>query len=275
MASRRRQRVDIYLLGRGIVDGVSQMTIEAMDALRASRLVFDLSGDAKAVRKIHHNVIDLSDDYWTGELCDDVYQRLEEMVVAEVRKNGPGVSIIVDGHPMLFDDVNWSLLRKGKRRGLNVVAIPGVSSLDTMMIDVGEDLGNGAQIVHANQLLVYDIALDPHLQTYVLQVGKFGTEFFSRETRRNLPGRFTLLAAHLTRFYPADHMATLIISLGEKSIRRRVRLGELDNARAFLHRHQDDGLTMYIPAYPRPIVDERFSSAINDFDQLKTIAELA
>lgn len=275
MASRRRQRVDIYLLGRGIVDGVSQMTIEAMDALRASRLVFDLSGDAKAIRKIHHNVIDLSDDYWTGELCDDVYKRLEETVVAEVRKNGPGVSIIVDGHPMLFDDVNWSLLRKGKRRGLNVVAIPGISSLDTMMIDVGEDLGNGAQIVHANQLLVYEIALDPHLQTYVLQVGKFGTEFFSRETRRNLPGRFTPLAAHLTRFYPADHMATLIISLGKKSIRCRIRLGELDNARAFLHRHQDDGLTMYIPAYPRPIADERFSSAINDPDHLPTIAELA
>jgi precorrin-3B methylase len=275
MTSRRRQRVDIYLLGRGIVDGVSQMTIEAMDALRSSRLVFDLSGDANAIRKIHDNVIDLFDDYWTGELCDDVYKRLEETVVAEVRKNGPSVSIIVDGHPMLFDDVNWNLLRKGKRRGLNVVAIPGISSLDTMMIDVGADLGDGAQIVHSNQLLIYDIALDPHLQTYVLQVGKFGTEFFSRETRRNLPGRFTRLAAHLTRFYPADHMATLIISLGKKSIRRRVRLGELDNARAFLHRHQDDGLTMYIPAYPRPITDERFARGLDDPDHLKTIAELA
>jgi hypothetical protein len=144
-----------------------------------------------------------------------------------------------------------------------------------MMIDVGADLGNGAQIVHSNQLLVYDIALDPHLQTYVLQVGKFGTEFFSCETRRNLPGRFTPLAAHLTRHYPADHMATLIVSLGEKSIRRRVRLGELDSARAFLHRHQDDGLTMYIPAYPRPIANDSFAKAIDDLDHLTTIAELA
>src|SRR5260370_667689 len=127
MASRRRQRVDIYLLGRGIADGVSQMTFEAMDALRASRLVFDLSGDAKAIRKLHQNVVDLSDDYWTGELCDDVYKRLEETVIAEVRKNGPAVAIVVDGHPMLFDDVNWSLLRNGKRRRLNVVAIPGIS----------------------------------------------------------------------------------------------------------------------------------------------------
>ncbi|MBV8546362.1 MAG: hypothetical protein JO093_20355 [Acidobacteria bacterium] len=274
MASRRR-RVDIYLLGRGIADGVSQMTLEAMEALRASRVVFDLSGDANAIRKLHHNVIDLFDDYWTGEQCDNVYQRLEEMIVEEVRKNGPGVSIVVDGHPMLFDDVNWSLLHKGRRRGLVVVAIPGISCLDTMMIDVGADLGNGAQIVHANQLLLYDIALDPHQQTYVLQVGKFGTNFFSRETRRNLPGRFTPLAAHLTRFYPADHVATLIVSLGEKSIRRRVRLGKLDEARAFLHRHQDDGLTMYLPARPRPIVNERFASALDDEESLKSIAVLA
>jgi len=275
MAPRSRQRVDIYLLGRGIVDGVSQMTLEAMDALRASRLVFDLSGDAKAIRKLHHNVIDLFDDYWTGELCDDVYKRLEETIVAEVRNNGPGVSIVVDGHPMVFDDVNWNLLRNSKRRRLNVVALPGISCLDTMMIDVGADLGDGAQIVHVNQLVLYGISLDPHLQTYVLQIGKFGTDFFSRETKRNLPGRFTPLAAYLTRFYPADHVAILIVSLGAQSIRRRVRLGELDSARAFLHRHQDDGLTMYIPAYPRPIANERFASAIDDLDHLKTIADLA
>src|SRR5216684_4300705 len=122
-----------------------------------------------------------------------------------------------------------------------------------MMIDVGVDLGNGAQIVHANHLLLYDIKLDPHLQTYVLQIGKFGTGFFSRETKRNLAGRFTPLVEHLMRFYPPDHVVTLIISLGEKSIRRRVKLCKLDDARVFLHTHQDGGLTMYIPAHPREI----------------------
>src|SRR5947207_12059678 len=41
------KRADIYLLGRGIVDGVGQMTLETLEALRSSRLVFDLSGDMK------------------------------------------------------------------------------------------------------------------------------------------------------------------------------------------------------------------------------------
>ena len=269
------KHADIYLLGRGIVDGVGQMTLETLEALKSSRLVFDLSGDMKAISKLHPNVVDLYDEYWTGELCDDVYERLEARVLDEAATNGGPVAIVVDGHPMLFDDVNWSIFRNGRRRGLKVVALPGVSCLDTMMIDVGFDLGEGAQIVHANHLLSYDIALDPHLQSYVLQIGKFGTGFFSRETKRNLPGRFTPLVEHLTRFYTPDVMVTLIVSLGEQSLRRRVRLGKLDDARAFLHKHQDDGLTMHIPAQRRGVVNARFSRALDDADHLAAIAELA
>jgi len=274
MGAKKQRPVDIYLLGRGIADGVSQMTLEAMDAIKSSRIVFDLSGDVGSVRKLHKNVVDLYDDYWTGELSDNVYERLEETIVAEVRKNGPTLSLIVDGHPMLFDDVNWNLLRKAKRRGLKVVAVPGVSCLDTMMIDVGYDLGEGAQIVHVNHLLLSNITLDPQLQTYVLQIGKFGTSFFSRETKRNLPGRFTPLVEYLTRFYPPEIVVTLIVSLGENSIRRRVRLRDLDSARAFLHRHQDDGLTMHIPAAEGASQNDQFARDLDDVNHLAKLAVL-
>jgi uncharacterized protein YabN with tetrapyrrole methylase and pyrophosphatase domain len=275
MATKRQRPVDIYLLGRGIVDGTRQMTLEATKALQSARLVFDLSGDAGAVRALNANVVDLYTDYWTGELCDDVYGRLEKTVVDEVRRNGPTVAVIVDGHPMVFDDVNWSLLRKGKRRQLNVVALPGVSCIDTMMIDVGVDLGEGAQIVSANQIVLYGISLDAKLQTYVLQVGKFGTGFYSRETKKNRPGRFTPLAEYLTRFYPADHLATLIVSRGKETVRRRVRLGELDSARTFLHLYQDEGLTMHIPARDSESRNEQFARDVDDLDHLATIAVLA
>jgi len=273
MPAKRNKPVDIYLLGRGIADGVSQMTAEALEAIRASRLVFDLSGDVRAIRKLHRNVVDLSSDYWTGELCDDVYERLQEMMLREAKTNGPTISIVVDGHPMLFDDVNWGILRAGRRRGLSVVPLPGISCVDTMMIDLGVDIGIGAQIVHANHLLSYNIALDPHLQTFVFQIGKFGTSFFSAETRRNRPGRFTPLVEHLTRFYPREHVATLIVSGGTGAkLLKRVRLGALDDARAFLHRHQDDGLSMHIPANPRAPVDETFNRAIDDEQHLAEIA---
>ena len=268
-------RADIYLLGRGVVEGVQQMTLEALEALKSSRLVFDLSGDAKAVAALNPNIVDLYDEYWTGELCDDVYRRMEKRILTEAKKNGGPVAVIVDGHPMLFDDVNWNILRMGRRRGLKVVAVPGISCLDTMMIDVGFDLGDGAQIVHANRLVLYGIKLDPQMQSYVLQVGKFGTSFFSRETKRNRPGRFTPLVEYLTRFYSPDVIVTLMVSLGEQSIRRRIRLGRLDDARAFLHKHQDEGLTMHIPPQDGDIIDEQFSSDVDDIEHLAKIAELA
>ena len=269
MPSQRKKPVDIYLLGRGIAGGVLQMTTEALDAIRKSRLVFDLSGDVRAIRKLHRNVVDLTKEYWTGELCDNVYERLQERLLSEAQTNGPTISVVVDGHPMVFDDVNWGIVRAGRRRGLSVVPLPGISCVDTMMIDLGVDIGIGAQIVHANHLLSYNIALDPHLQTFVFQIGKFGTSFFSAETRGNRPGRFTPLVEHLTRFYPREHIATLIVSGG---VRKRLRLGALDDARVFLHRHQDDGLSMHIPAYPRAPVNETFTRAIDDEGHLAEIA---
>jgi uncharacterized protein YabN with tetrapyrrole methylase and pyrophosphatase domain len=228
----------------------------------------------RAIRRLHGNVVDLFNDYWTGELCDNVYGRLQEVVLAEAESNGPTVAIVVDGHPMFFDDVNWGIVREGRRRGLRVEPLPAVSCLDTMTIDLGIDLGDGTQIIHANQLVAYDIRLDPHVQTFVFQVGKFGTSFFSAETTANRRGRFTPLARHLTRFYPRDHFATLIVSKGAESIRKRVRLGRLDEARAFLHRHQDDGLTMYIPPVETEPVNRRFMRECEDERHLAAIAVL-
>jgi uncharacterized protein YabN with tetrapyrrole methylase and pyrophosphatase domain len=275
MATKRRRAVDLYLLGRGVAKGVEQMTLEAIRALEKSRVVFDLSGDARSLRKLHGNVIDLAAEYWSGGLNTDVYARLEQRVLAEIRQNGPTVALVVDGHPLMGEGINWNLLRKARRRRMNVVAMPGVSSLDTMMIDVGFDLSDGAQIVEANDLLISGITLDPQLQTYVLQVAKFGTWFISRETKRNLPGRYAPLRDYLTRFYPPESVVTLIVSMGASSIRRRVALRDLDDARAFLHRHQHHGLTLHIPACGGRIANEQFADDLEKFDHLLTIAELA
>lgn len=274
MATRRRRAVDIYLLGRGIGTGIGQMTLEAVRALEKSRLVFDLSGDPRSLRKLHKNVVDLAGDYWAGGLNTDVYTRLEQRILAEVRDSGPTVSVVVDGHPLMGEGINWNLVRKAKRRRLNVVAMPGVSSLDTMMIAVGFDLSEGAQIVEANDLLVSGITLDPQLQTYVLQVAKFGTWFITRETKRNLPGRYAPLRDYLLRFYPPETGVTFIVSLGDESIRRRVALRDLDDARAFVHQHRHHGLTLYIPACGGRIANEQFASDLWEFEHLAAIAEL-
>ena len=276
MAAKRSRSADLYLVGRGIADGISQMTVEGLEALKRSRVVFDLSGDARAIRKVHPNVIDLAREYWTGERLDNVHVRLQKRIFDEVENNGPVVSVVVDGHPMFFDDMNWNLVRKGRRRGLRVVPLAGICCVDTMTIDLEIDIGDGTQVVEANHLVTHDLTLNPYLQTFVFQVAKFGTRFASAETSRNLPGRFTPLVKHLTRFYPPDHMATLLVSGGNaKPLRKRIRLGRLDDARAFLHRHQDEGMTMHIPPCPRDPVNEAFDRALDDEAHLEKIAVLA
>lgn len=270
---KRNGAVDIYLIGRGIAEGTAHMTVESIEALRSCRVVFDLSDDVRAIRRLHPYVVDLAREYWTGELCADVYPRLEARVLEEAMTNGPTVGMVVDGHPMVFDDVNWEIVRNGRRRGLRVAPLPGISCIDTLLIDVGVDLGDGTQIVQANSLVLYAVTLDPSLHSFILQVDKFGTSYFSAETRGNRRGRFTLLAEYLMRFYPGDHMVTLLVSSGRGAkARRRVRLRRLDDAGGFLHRHENEGMTLHVPAIDRGIMNDEFSRAVDDKAHLARIA---
>ena len=102
----KRRPVDLFVVGRGVRDGTGQMTLEAVEALKTCRVVLDLSADPDAVRAIHPNVVDLAEDYWTFDVNEDVYARIERIVLDEVRRGGPTVGHITDGHPLLFDDVN-------------------------------------------------------------------------------------------------------------------------------------------------------------------------
>lgn len=268
----RERAVDIYLIGRGIL-GVRQLTAEAREALQSCRLVFDLSGDAAAIRRVNRNVVDLSDDYWGhSDLNANIYERLTRKVLAEGGR-GPTIGLVTDGHPMVFDDVCWAIRRRGKKRGLHVVALPGVSCLDTMVIDLWVDLGNGSQIVEANQLVEWNMTLSPHLATFVFQVGKFGTEIIAAPRSSSRKGRYDALAEHLMRWFPPTHPVTLIVSAGDvrPAARRSVRLAMLDRARAFIDENAPYGLTLFLPPLPST-PDVAFGTRIRDHEHHADIA---
>lgn len=272
----KRRPVDLFVVGRGVRDGTGQMTLEAVEALKTCRVVLDLSADPDAVRAIHPNVVDLAQDYWTFDVNEDVYARIERIVLDEVRRGGPTVGHITDGHPLLFDDVSWSLVRRGRKLGLKVVALPGVSCLDTMVLELGVDLGNGTQILEATQVLHYDLALNPYLATFLFQIGSFGTNFVSATTRRNRKGRFTPLVDHLLKFFPRGHPAVLISSSGRGRPARKLRLPlhRLDGAREFIHSAEGGGLTLYLPPLPRQ-ANPAYTRKLSDVGHLQDITELA
>ena len=242
----RTPRVDLWILGLGI-RGLRQVTLETLEVLERCRIVLHLTQQHEALARINPRLVDLEDDYWTGEERGVVYERLVRLVLAEVAR-GPEVAVVFYGHPMIFDDVTLALVRRSKRRGLRCRVLPAVSCLDTLCIDLGIDYGYGLQVFEATTLVTHRQPLSPELDALVLQLGEFGTDR-TADTILDHAGRFTPLVEHLRRFYPGDHRAVIAFSDdGEMAKPRllRTRIDELDaHARRIF-----PGVTLYLPAAP-------------------------
>jgi uncharacterized protein YabN with tetrapyrrole methylase and pyrophosphatase domain len=139
---------------------------------------------------------------------------------------------------------------------LPVRIIPGISSIDTVLCDLGVDLAPGLQVYEATWLVACGIR--PHLEAAVLlvQMGTFGslrTNYQKRPTGASL----AKLVTYLCEFYPGAHEVFLVRSsngAGEPPHIRRFELRNLCAAAA------DDlaGASLYIPA----VQHARFDNAL-------------
>ncbi len=234
---------DLYLVGIGI-RGMEQITQEAMRSLKKCRKVFHLTDQQRALEEINSDVVDLDPLYWTNELQSDVYDRLADTIISEARK-GPGVASVIYGHPLFFDDVHSDLIRRCVRHRLKYVVIPGISSLDTLCIDLNIDYGEGLQVHEASDLVEYAYPLNTALHTLIFQIGEFNS-YTTTQSPSMKAGRFEPMVRHLTKYYSADHPITIAFSDdgdGSGSHLLKSKLSKLDShrRRIFL------GTTMYLP----------------------------
>ncbi len=103
------------------------------------------------------------------------YKRNTDIILKEARK-GPRVVVVVEGHPTIYDDVSWDILRRGKKRGFKVKIIPAISCIDAMAAYCGLKIGAaGFQIVEATSLVLCKQKLNPNMDALVMQIGWFGT----------------------------------------------------------------------------------------------------
>jgi len=166
------------------------------------------------------------------------------------------VGYVTYGNPMSYDSVAQNLVQYGKKSGLPVRIIPGISSIDTVLCDLGVDLAPGLQVYEATWLVA--CAIRPHLEAAVLlvQMGTFGslrTNYQKRPTGASL----AKLVTYLCEFYPGAHEVFLVRSsngAGEPPHIRRFELRNLCAAAA------DDlaGASLYIPA----VQHARFDNAL-------------
>lgn len=248
----RRPVVDIYIVGLGMFE-LRQITLETLEVLKRARLVYHVSGRHTELCEVNPNTQDLGNIYKKRVKRTDIYYQLACFVVNSALKGGP-IVFAVGGNPMFFNDIAWNIAAVAKKRRLRVEALPGVSCIDVLPMQLGfEPADVGLQIFEATQLVLYHLPINPCLSTLILQVGYFFVRVTTLPPRRK-PGAFTPLALHLRRFFPDDHPAVFIESASSRLAPTVVFWSEIGSIDKFRNKITPS-MTLYLPRTGLPELD--------------------
>jgi uncharacterized protein YabN with tetrapyrrole methylase and pyrophosphatase domain len=197
-------KADIYVVGLGVM-GVRDLTRAAEDAIRASKRVFHGAPDfgvAEYLEELCPAVESLLDLYTEGADRAEIYRAMAVRVL-DGALDQPPVSFAVSGHPTVLVYPSRLICQAAKLLDLSVEVIPGVSSIDALLIDLGIDPGDrGLQIFEASGLLVEERRVDPEVPCLIFQAPAVESVFSTAAPSR--PERFQRLHSHLAQFYPED-----------------------------------------------------------------------
>jgi uncharacterized protein YabN with tetrapyrrole methylase and pyrophosphatase domain len=236
---------DIYIVGVGIRG--DQMTPEVEKAIRCSATVFYVAQGVvgKHLEKLRpRRVKDLAPFYREGVSRLQSYDRMSATVLASALEHPP-VTFAVYGHPLIYVYPSSQILFAASWLGLSVKLLPGVSSLDCILIDLGLDPAYyGLQMYEATELLVRRRPLQTDVPCLIWQVGSTEVAYYTK--RETTAEQLIGLQNHLLTFYPANHAVTAVFSSplsGVSSTLRKFPLSEMSSNHALLHQ----GVTLYIP----------------------------
>ena len=246
---------DIGIVGIGIV-GTHQLTREAEEVIRRCKRTFVINsgyGVAEYLETLSPKVIQLGTLYEPGRNRLPTYRRMAAEVVSAAVADSP-VCLATYGHPWVYCYPTTLITRAAPRLGLHVEVFPGISSFDTLLVDLGTDIAfNGVQMYEATDLLLRRRPIQNDVTCIIWQPTIFGDPTYPTEPYT--AEQFKPLQEYLLRFYPADQEAALVMTKTfplTRSVVQRLRLCDLA---AELERAPHVG-TLYIPAVDqRPVED--------------------
>jgi len=253
-----RGRYHLYLVGLGI-RGPAQVTRETEAILRRCTRIYYAHTDPAVgayLRQLCPRVFNLAGYHAHGRSHRRTYDAIAAALTRGATRRPP-VAFAVFGHPLVYVSLaNWLLARPP--RGLRVKALPAVSALDCLFVDLHLNPADaGLQMFDANQLLLKRRPLQPDVPCLIWQPATVESTYATTAWSR--PQRFHRLRDYLLGFYPKEHR--VVLALSATTSRRtaprlkRIALGRLEQAR----REIDAGATLFIPAtHDRPVADEAF-----------------
>jgi hypothetical protein len=247
-------------LGLGI-QGLSHLTLEALKTIRKAEIVLHIGLTGRHLEKLNPNVKSLEHLYWSGRNDLDTYRRVAKEVIDTARTLSGSTVFAVDGNPAFFNDITWEIYARATKRRIPVAILAGISCLDVLAIDVFCDPGDvGTQIFEANQLVLYNLTMNPYLSTFILQIGWFGTSILTKACDRRRK-RFNPFISHLLKFYPGTHPAIFVMSAekpGRTSVMLRTTVSQIGSHAKKVH----SGMTLYLPRMDIRVKNQNFYKSL-------------
>jgi uncharacterized protein YabN with tetrapyrrole methylase and pyrophosphatase domain len=267
----------IALIGMGVQD-VTHMTLEAVAVLQRCKRGFVAGADQKAVDHFSGalasylkpsdflpDLVSLSRAYRHDRKRRENYREAANIVLEATGAERP-IAYLTPGNPIAYDAVAHEILMGARTRSIPVVVIAGISSVDTVLVDLQREPAPGLQVFEASCFVGAAVKPDTRFACLLMQVGVFGTNYavLGREPQMNA---LALLMDYLLQFYPRDHSAVLVRSATD-SCRpanvHRFTIGSLGQVPA----DALQGASLYIPALSAPQLGQRFRERMESLDNL-------
>lgn len=246
---------DIGIVGTGIV-GAHQLTREAEEVIRRARRTFVIEsgyGMPEYLEALCPLVTSLGSFYEPGQDRLPTYQRMAAEVVSAAVEEGP-VCLATYGHPWVYCYPTTLTVRAAELLGLHVEVFPGISSFDTLLVDLAIDIApSGIQMYEATDLLLRRRPLQSDVTCIIWQPTVVGEPTYRPEPPT--AEQLRPLQDYLAGFYPDDHEVALVTTKTHPLSRSVVRRFPLRGLTAELQRAPEVA-TLYIPPTgDRPVVD--------------------
>ena len=275
------EEFDIAIIGIGVKD-VAHLTLEALDALSRCTIAFMISSDQHAVDLYRKNIlrcysiarlpemVSLASSYDSNRIRSLNYADAADVIFRGLTSLGP-VAYLTPGNPVVFDSVTQLIIKRSKSEGRRVLTLPGVSSIDTVLVDLQQELAPGLQVYEASWLVGAEIIPDPRVALLLIQINVFCT-CYTNIDRQPRSSALKGLKEYLLRIYTSDHTCYLVrsaYSTHESPSVHAWSLRNLDCIPSEFH----DGASMYIPPREEPVITEAFSRMMKSTDNLASLYE--
>jgi hypothetical protein len=201
----------LYILGGGVCfpDHLSIETIDAMNACKRIYTNMDENQVSRLSEEFRPKCISLWPLYRDNRTRLENYAEVIQTVEQAIAKENP-VAWLTLGHPLVLDSVSKGLQNSARSKDWNVLVLPAISCIDTLLTDVLYDPAGGLLIHEATAVMRQNIPLVPSVATLLLQPHVFNSDY----PRINFAAGPDLheLNQYLLKFYPRKHRCAFVRS---------------------------------------------------------------